>query len=237
MAERLPVLSWSIRRGIARATSATSRCCSRARRPPSWRAIASRAPALRKMRASSSWTTAFTIPRWSRTLRCWWSTEGAASATGASSRPGRCARRSMRNSRAPTRSSSWEVWGAPPPSPRERARPAFQSCRRACRRIRTSSPPYAGAGCLRLPVSVTRRNSSQLLAKPASCLPPREDAERGDLVLMTTEKDLARLFGEDQVKELAARAKALPVTLAFEDEETMKSLLLERLARARRQRD
>jgi len=64
-----------------------------------------------------------------------------------------------------------------------------------------------------------------------------DDAERGDLVLMTTEKDLARLFGEDQVKELAARAKALPVTLAFEDEETMKSLLLERLARARRQRD
>jgi tetraacyldisaccharide 4'-kinase len=58
-------------------------------------------------------------------------------------------------------------------------------------------------------------------------------AEREGLVLMTTEKDLARLSGEDQVKELATRAKALPVTLAFEDEETMKSLLLERLAQAR----
>ncbi len=59
-----------------------------------------------------------------------------------------------------------------------------------------------------------------------------DDAERAGLVLMTTEKDLARLSGEDQVKELAARVKALPVTLAFEDEEAMKSLLLERLAQA-----
>jgi len=59
-----------------------------------------------------------------------------------------------------------------------------------------------------------------------------DDAQRAGLLLMTTEKDLARLSGEDQVKELAARVKALPVTLAFEDEEAMKSLLLERLAQA-----
>ena len=59
-----------------------------------------------------------------------------------------------------------------------------------------------------------------------------DDAQRAGLVLMTTEKDLARLSGEDQLKELAARVKALPVTLAFEDEEAMKSLLLERLAQA-----
>ena len=59
-----------------------------------------------------------------------------------------------------------------------------------------------------------------------------DDAERAGLVLMTTEKDLARLSGEDQVKELAARVKALPVTLAFEEDERMKSLLLERLAQA-----
>jgi tetraacyldisaccharide 4'-kinase len=57
------------------------------------------------------------------------------------------------------------------------------------------------------------------------------DADRADLLLTTTEKDLARLSGEDQVKELAARAKALPVTLVFEDEEKVESLLLERLAR------
>jgi len=59
-----------------------------------------------------------------------------------------------------------------------------------------------------------------------------DDAQRAGLLLMTTEKDLARLSGEDQLKELAARVKALPVTLAFEDEEAMKSLLLERLAQA-----
>jgi tetraacyldisaccharide 4'-kinase len=58
------------------------------------------------------------------------------------------------------------------------------------------------------------------------------EAERDGLVLVTTEKDLARLSGEDQ--QLAGRAKALPVTLAFEDEAPFKSLLLEQVAAARR---
>jgi tetraacyldisaccharide 4'-kinase len=57
-------------------------------------------------------------------------------------------------------------------------------------------------------------------------------AERDGLVLVTTEKDLARLSGEDQ--QLAGRAKALPVTLAFEDGAPFKSLLLEQVAAARR---
>jgi hypothetical protein len=52
-------------------------------------------------------------------------------------------------------------------------------------------------------------------------------------VLVTTEKDLARLTGDDAVAQLAAHAHALPVTLAFEDESRFRSLLLERLARAR----
>jgi len=64
-----------------------------------------------------------------------------------------------------------------------------------------------------------------------------DEAQRAELVLTTTEKDLARISGEDQLKELAARTKTLPVTLAFADEEELKSLLLERLARARRWRD
>jgi tetraacyldisaccharide 4'-kinase len=63
------------------------------------------------------------------------------------------------------------------------------------------------------------------------------EAERDGLVLVTTEKDLARLTGEDQLKQLAGRAKALPVTLAFEDEELFKSLLLEKVAAARRRDD
>ncbi len=60
-----------------------------------------------------------------------------------------------------------------------------------------------------------------------------EEADRAGLVLVTTEKDLARLGGDDEARELAAHARALPVRLAFEDEERFKSLLLERLAAAR----
>ena len=48
--------------------------------------------------------------------------------------------------------------------------------------------------------------------------------------LVTTEKDLARLTGDEGVAELAAHAHALPVTVAFDDEEGFKTLLLERLA-------
>jgi tetraacyldisaccharide 4'-kinase len=62
-----------------------------------------------------------------------------------------------------------------------------------------------------------------------------EQAERDGLALVTTEKDLARLSGEEQ--PLSARARALPVTLAFEDEARFASLLLERLAAARTPRD
>jgi tetraacyldisaccharide 4'-kinase len=64
-----------------------------------------------------------------------------------------------------------------------------------------------------------------------------EEAARAGLVLVTTEKDLARLGGADEAEELAAQARALPVTLTFEDEERFKSLLLERLAAARKTND
>ena len=40
-----------------------------------------------------------------------------------------------------------------------------------------------------------------------------ERAEREGLVLVTTEKDLARLAGQDDLAALAAVARALPVTL------------------------
>jgi tetraacyldisaccharide 4'-kinase len=64
-----------------------------------------------------------------------------------------------------------------------------------------------------------------------------DDADRDGLALVTTEKDLARLAGDDAMTKLAAYAHALPVTLAFEDEGRFKSLLLERLAAARRTSD
>src|SRR5262249_22257453 len=72
---------------------------------------------------------------------------------------------------------------------------------------------------------------------PAPAKAPRRQAEREGLLLVTTEKDLARLTGDDEARELAAHARALPVTLAFEDEARFKSLLLERLAAARTRGD
>ena len=61
-----------------------------------------------------------------------------------------------------------------------------------------------------------------------------DEADRAGLALVTTEKDLARLAGNDAVAELAARAHALPVALVFDDAEAFKSLLLQRIAAARR---
>jgi len=61
-----------------------------------------------------------------------------------------------------------------------------------------------------------------------------DDAERAGFALVTTEKDLARINGHDELMLLAAHAHALPVTLAFEREAAFKTLLLDRLAAARR---
>jgi tetraacyldisaccharide 4'-kinase len=62
------------------------------------------------------------------------------------------------------------------------------------------------------------------------------DADRDGLVLMTTEKDLMRMQGDAAMAELAARAQALPVTLAFENEADFQALLLERIEARRTER-
>ena len=59
-----------------------------------------------------------------------------------------------------------------------------------------------------------------------------EQAERDGLVLMTTEKDLARMGSVRELAALAARAHALPVSLALDDAAGFRSLLLSRLAAA-----
>jgi len=56
-------------------------------------------------------------------------------------------------------------------------------------------------------------------------------AERDALHLLTTEKDLVRLQGEDGAAGLAARATALPVTLVFEKEDAVRGLVLPLLER------
>jgi tetraacyldisaccharide 4'-kinase len=60
-----------------------------------------------------------------------------------------------------------------------------------------------------------------------------DQAERETLVLVTTEKDLARMQGDEGLAVLAARARALPVTFRFADEAGFLRLLQARLARAR----
>jgi len=56
-----------------------------------------------------------------------------------------------------------------------------------------------------------------------------EAADRDGLTLVTTEKDLVRLQGDPEVTQLAARARALPVTLALDDEAAFARLLREKL--------
>ena len=52
------------------------------------------------------------------------------------------------------------------------------------------------------------------------------EAERSALSLLTTEKDLARMQGDAALKDLAARTRALPVSLTVAEIEDFKTLLL-----------
>jgi tetraacyldisaccharide 4'-kinase len=67
---------------------------------------------------------------------------------------------------------------------------------------------------------------------PAEVSALLREADRHNLLLLTTEKDLARLAGDHAGAELAARARALPVTLVLDDEERFRGFVLERLKRA-----
>lgn len=60
-----------------------------------------------------------------------------------------------------------------------------------------------------------------------------EQADREALVLVTTEKDVARMRGDAKVAVLATRARALPVTLTLADADAFLRLLRQKLVRAR----
>ena len=55
------------------------------------------------------------------------------------------------------------------------------------------------------------------------------EAERSGLVLVTTEKDLARMQRDDDAAPLAAHSRALPVMLTFDDDAGFQRLLRERI--------
>jgi tetraacyldisaccharide 4'-kinase len=58
------------------------------------------------------------------------------------------------------------------------------------------------------------------------------EAKPQKLDLLTTEKDLARLAGDESVASLARRARALPVTLALDDADGFRQFVLERVRTA-----
>src|SRR5438094_8642430 len=62
------------------------------------------------------------------------------------------------------------------------------------------------------------------------------EADAEGLVLVTTEKDRARLQGDEAMVELAARVRVLPVSLVIEEEAAWERLLAERTAAARSSR-
>lgn len=68
-------------------------------------------------------------------------------------------------------------------------------------------------------------------AAEAQALIGRADA--GNLMLLTTEKDLARLAGDPTIAALAARASALPVRLAIEEADAFRAMILSVVAKQR----
>ena len=60
-----------------------------------------------------------------------------------------------------------------------------------------------------------------------------EQADREALQLVTTEKDLVRMQGDARLAALAARARALPVTLTLADPDAFLRLLRTKLAPTR----
>jgi tetraacyldisaccharide 4'-kinase len=84
----------------------------------------------------------------------------------------------------------------------------------------------AGAG---IAVAATRSFPDHHRYTPAEARMLCGQAERGSLTLVTTEKDLVRMAGDAGVSALAARARALPVTLTLADSEAFLRLLRNRL--------
>jgi tetraacyldisaccharide 4'-kinase len=56
-------------------------------------------------------------------------------------------------------------------------------------------------------------------------------AQAKNLMLVSTEKDLARLSGEPQFEALAARTSAFPVRLTIEEADTFRQMVLQALNR------
>ena len=58
-------------------------------------------------------------------------------------------------------------------------------------------------------------------------------AQANNLMLLTTEKDLARLAGEPEWQQLATHASALPVRLVIEEQDRLREIVLSAVANYR----
>jgi tetraacyldisaccharide 4'-kinase len=56
-------------------------------------------------------------------------------------------------------------------------------------------------------------------------------ADRAGLILLTTEKDRARIAGEPSLEGLAARAHELPVTMVVDEPDALRRLVTAKLRR------
>jgi tetraacyldisaccharide 4'-kinase len=88
----------------------------------------------------------------------------------------------------------------------------------------------AGAG---IAVVATRSFPDHHCYTPAEARMLCEEADREALMLVTTEKDLVRMQGDAGVAALAARARALPVTLTLADPAAFLRFLRSRLTDTR----
>jgi tetraacyldisaccharide 4'-kinase len=82
-------------------------------------------------------------------------------------------------------------------------------------------------------VVATRSFADHHRYTPTEMLDLWRQAEAEGLMLVTTEKDQARLQGEVAMAELAARIRALPVVLMFAQEAALEKLLVDRIAAVR----
>ncbi|MGE0565102.1 MAG: tetraacyldisaccharide 4'-kinase [Pseudolabrys sp.] len=77
------------------------------------------------------------------------------------------------------------------------------------------------------PVRMSFPDHHRYSSRDAKTLLERAGHER--LELLTTEKDIARMAGDPKLAALAARAKALPVTLSFHDAAEFRALVLSKI--------
>jgi tetraacyldisaccharide 4'-kinase len=82
-------------------------------------------------------------------------------------------------------------------------------------------------------VAVTRSFADHHRYTPEDAGELCRQADAAGLTLVTTEKDAARLQGEEALAELAGRVRALPVGLVFVQEAVLETLLIERIAAVR----